>query len=235
MLFSVFLLGILLVSLIGARNVISSYLQAITVALTRSPRIGLWVYSLLFLPGVIIHEISHFFMAAFLGVRTGEISIFPDGPTEEGHERLGSVQVAKTDIFRSSLIGIAPLFFGSVLIIAITKWNFPQLLDPQFLSRIPLLLSVPLNWVWIYLIFAISNTMFVSSADRKSWPAMILVLLILAAIALWTGAASTIAVSITPSLNAGLNVLNAAFLITLGIDVIVLIPLILTQKLLRKW
>src|SRR3989344_8255063 len=175
MLFSFSILTILLIALIGARAVIAAHLQGITYLLSGHRRIGLFLYSLLFLPGIIIHELSHFFMAGFLGVRTGEITIFPSGKTESGAERLGSVQIATTDIVRSSLIGIAPLFVGSISIIALTKWQFPQLLDSILaiqgvLNELVIegrqIIAVPLNFIWIYLIFAISNTMFASDSDR---------------------------------------------------------------------
>ncbi len=244
MLFSIFILTILLISLIGARNVISTHLQLITWLTTGNRKLAVIVYSLVFLPGIIIHEISHFFMAAFLGVRTGEITIFPSVSTEDGEQHLGSVEVTKTDMFRSSLIGIAPLVFGSIFIIAVTKWQFPQILNNLSQFSWPLnqlliegknILAIPLNFVWIYLIFAISNTMFVSSADRRSWPAMIILLLLISGLAISTGTATSVIQSVKTPLIIGINILNAAFLISLIIDVIFIIPLLGVEKLLTRF
>ena len=242
MLFSVFLLAVLLVSLIGARNVIAAHLQGITLLLTGKKRLGLIIYSLLFLPGVIIHEISHFFVAAFLGVRTGDITIFPS-ESDSGRKSLGSVQIAKADIFRSSLIGIAPLFLGSLIIFATIRFQFPQLLDSltqfndtlsQFLIEGKIILAEPLNFVWLYLIFAISNTMFVSQEDRRSWPALIIILLLLSFLAIWTGVATPIALAVREPLSQAVTILTAAFFISLVIDVLVLAILFTLQKLLEK-
>lgn len=243
MLFSILILAILLVALIGARNVIASHLQGITYLVTGKKRLGLFLYSLMFLPGVIVHEISHFFVAAFLGVRTGDIHIFPSGKTEDGNERLGSVQVAKSDIFRSSLIGIAPLIIGSIVIIALTTWQFPDLLKSLMTFERPLnqlliesgkIFTEPLNFVWIYLIFAISNTMFVSKSDRRAWPALIIVLAILTIVAIIIGIADPISDLIYEPLLIGINILTTAFFITLIIDVIFLVPLLGFESLIQN-
>lgn len=243
MLFSVFILAILLTSLIGARNVIAAHLQGIAWLLTGKKRLGLMLYSVIFLPGVVIHEISHFFMAAFLGVRTGEITIFPSGSAERGTQRLGSVKMARADFIRSSLIGVAPLVFGSIFIIALSKWQFPQLLESvmvfdntlnQFLIEGKRIVSEPLNFIWIYLVFAVSNTMFVSSSDRRSWPALILLLVLLTLISIWVGLASPITQKISPPLFIGINILTAAFFISLVIDVVFLAPILVIEKLVSR-
>lgn len=240
MLFSFGILIILLISLIGARHIIAAHLQGIAWLLTRHSKAGLIIYSLLFLPGIVIHELSHFFMAGVLGVRTGEITIFPSGPTESGQERLGSVQVDKTDIIRSSLIGIAPLLIGCLGVIAITKWQFPQLLYSfmaaqgtlnQLLIEGQKIVASPMNLVWIYLIFAIANTMFVSEADRRSWPAMVILLIIIGAIVVWAGLSYSLLVVISHPLGNGINILNAAFVVTLIIDVLVLSLLLVLEYL----
>jgi len=243
MLFSFCILVILLVSLIGARAIIAAHLQGITYLLTGHRRFGLIIYSLLFLPGIIIHELSHFFMAGLLGVRTGEITIFPSGPTESGQQRLGSVQVAQTDVIRSSLIGIAPLLIGSISIIALVKWQFPQLLQSlliingvlnQLIIEGQEIITIPLNFIWIYLVFAISNTMFVSEADRKSWPAMALVLAIIGGIVIWAGVSQSILGLIQAPFSAGIGIMSAAFVVTLIIDVLFLAVLLGLELLLGK-
>lgn len=243
MLFLTIVFAVLLISLIGARNVFAFFLQDLTKMLTGSSRLGLVVYSLLFLPGVIIHEISHFFVAAFLGVHTGTITIFPSDFSDEGEQSLGSVQVAKADVLRGSLIGLAPLFMGSISIIAITSWQFPQLIDSilslegtlnQLLIEGRRILAEPLNVVWLYLIFAISNTMFVSHSDRRSWPALLVLLTLLTLIAAWAGVSSSILNFLRQPLLTALNILTAAFFVSLVVDVIALTPLVLVHNVVKK-
>ncbi len=243
MFFSFIILAILLISLIGARAVIAAHLQGITYLITGHRRLGLIIYSLLFLPGIIIHELSHFFMAGLLGVQTGEITIFPSGTIETGEKSLGSVQIAKTDVIRSSLIGIAPLIMGSLSIITLTKWQFPELLNSliaidgvlnQLLVEGGEVLSIPMNFIWIYLIFAISNTMFVSEADRRSWPAMALLLIIIGSISMWAGISQSVLIAISEPLGIGINILSAAFIVTLIIDVIFMALVLLIESITSK-
>lgn len=253
MLFSFTTLTILLVSLIGARAIVAAHLQGIAYLITNHRQVGLIIYSLLFLPGIIIHEMSHFFMAGLLGVRTGEITIFPSGKTESGQQRLGSVQIANTDMIRNSLIGIAPLLVGSISIIALVKWQFPKLLGTLVnASGVPLpygilnrliiegksILAQPLNFMWIYLIFAIANTMFVSESDRRSWPAMAILLAIMGAIIAWIGVSPSLLSLAGGTIQVGISILNAAFIITLIVDVfmttVILGLEVIVSKLLKK-
>ena len=51
------------------------------------------IFSILFLPGVFLHEFSHFVMAKILRVRTGKFSIFPQS-LPDGRLQLGYVETA---------------------------------------------------------------------------------------------------------------------------------------------
>ena len=46
-------------------------IQAVFLLLTRRPELTIGLFSLLFFPGVLLHETSHFLMAVLLRVRTG--------------------------------------------------------------------------------------------------------------------------------------------------------------------
>lgn len=79
--------------------------------------------AIIYFPGTVLHELSHYFAAKLLFVQTGRISLLPHFK-EDGLE-LGSVQIAKTDFLRRFLIGIAPLvtgvsLLGSIVYIAIS-------------------------------------------------------------------------------------------------------------------
>lgn len=121
------------------------------------------IYFLIFFPGVVLHEFSHFIIASLLLVPTGAISLFPY------KEKMGSIQIAKTDPMRQALIGLAPTLIGTVVILTIflIPLNFsPKILTiKEFLN----LFTVPKNLFFLYLIFSINNTMFSSASDRRSW------------------------------------------------------------------
>ena len=75
----------------------------------------LGLFSLLFFPGVLLHELSHFLMARLLGVRTGRFSLLPS-LMPDGKLRLGYVETDETDLLRDALIGTAPLITGGAAV-----------------------------------------------------------------------------------------------------------------------
>ncbi len=238
MAFSIIFTLVLFIALLGARNVISFNLQR----LINNRHLSLVAYSLIFLPGVIIHEMSHFLTAAVLGVPTGKISFFPEEISQEGNQRLGSVQIGKTGIVRSSLIGLAPLIFGSLTIIAIAYWQFPDLFQSlithqgalsEILAQGKQIIAQPVNIFFIYIIFAISNTMFISPSDRKSLPALFILFALLSLVAIGIGIAPQIARFLYLPLLTSLNLLSAAFFLSLIIDVILLLPIIALRHALK--
>jgi len=107
--------------------------------------------SLVFLPGTIIHEFSHFFAAMILFLPVKDIQIFPK--FEEGQIKLGHVLYVKKDFLRGILVGIAP-FFGALLFFFVL--SFFNLFPNKNLG---------LNIALIYLIFTISSVMFFSKQD----------------------------------------------------------------------
>ena len=116
--------------------------------------------SFLFLPGVIIHELSHMLAAVILFVPVGDMEFVPK--RDHGGLKLGSIEIAKTDPVRRSIIGFAPVFTGLILIIGIVYLFTSNLLflkDKESYIFIASIVGV------MYLLFAISNTMFSSKAD----------------------------------------------------------------------
>jgi len=128
---------------------------------------GLWFYSLLFLPGTILHELSHWIVAEILQVRTGEINIFPDLGSEGGTKKLGSVATASSGPFRSFLIGIAPFLSGIFTLSLLGYFLF---------------LGGLLWWQYALLIYAtavIGSSMLLSAEDRRTWPFIIIFVIVL--------------------------------------------------------
>lgn len=109
----------------------------------------------LFFPGTVLHELSHAILAGVLGVRVGTMEFVP---TIDGNRvKLGSVQVAQTDFFRRFLIGAAPFFVGTTILLLILFYASQNNLFEN--PWIILLLS--------YLVFEIGNTMFSSKKDME--------------------------------------------------------------------
>src|ERR1700681_939898 len=72
----------------------------------------IFLISFIFLPGIIIHELSHLLVASILFVKTGEIEFMPQ--VQDEGLKLGSVSIAKTDPIRRFIIGVSPIILGTL-------------------------------------------------------------------------------------------------------------------------
>ncbi len=133
--------------------------------ITRSNTITVTIISLLFFPGVVVHELAHLLTAGILFVPVGDMELVPK-IGEGGEVRLGSVQIAKTDPIRRMIIGIAPVIFGLSLIVGVPYFMQGKL-DFAFTALV------------IYLLFVVGNTMFSSKKDLEGAAELIVVLVIL--------------------------------------------------------
>lgn len=148
---------------------LSSHLTNVTytffLKLFHSRHTALGLITLLYLPGTIVHELSHWLTAEILRVPTGEISFTPDIDEVSKSTReikMGEVQLGSTDPIRRFLIGIAPLINGLICIVALMHvWQYfwPQM-DTQWLQ-------IGLTGLFGYFIYAISNSMFLSKKDLE--------------------------------------------------------------------
>ncbi|MEP7358411.1 MAG: hypothetical protein ABI847_14285, partial [Anaerolineales bacterium] len=73
-----FWLLLTLLPLVFLERWVHRHLQGIWLLLFRDPDLALIMYSLLMLPGVILHEGSHWLAATMLGVRAGRFSVVPE-------------------------------------------------------------------------------------------------------------------------------------------------------------
>jgi len=111
--------------------------------------------AILFLPGTMIHELAHALAAGLLGVRVGTIEFMPE--VDGDHVKLGSVQIAQSDPIRRFLIGAAPFFFGTAIMLGILFYFVQNHLYDNYLFII--LIG--------YVVFEIGNTMFSSRKDME--------------------------------------------------------------------
>lgn len=144
-----------MVALFFLSRILSSEVSLFFHKIFNSEKISIWLLSILFLPGTIIHELSHAIAAKSVFVHVGKIELVPKLYGDS--LKLGSVEVGKSDVFRDFFIGIAPFITGSVLLFLILNFSFTKNL-------------IGLNWITaiiVYLIFVISNTMYSSRKDME--------------------------------------------------------------------
>src|SRR5262245_9980511 len=106
---------LLLVPLIFFQRLLHREIQAVTLIATRNPGLTVSIFTLIFFPGVFLHELSHFVMAKLLRVTTGRFSLMPQ-PLPDGRLQLGYVETGQSDMIRDSLIGAAPLIIGTLFV-----------------------------------------------------------------------------------------------------------------------
>lgn len=124
--------------------------------------------AVIFLPGTIVHELSHLITAGLLRVPAGKIEILPE---IEGNEvKFGSVGIAQTDLARRFLIGIAPVVFGLSVISTAILISINMFSDQMLWWQIALVL---------YFIFVVANTMFASQKDMEGSMVLYLVLILI--------------------------------------------------------
>lgn len=154
LLLALFLTELLIIFFISKKLI--NNLSYLLLKITRSHKVTVTILSVLFLPGTIVHELSHLLVAGVLFVPVGEINLVPEVEGEQ--VKLGSVQIGQTDPFRRMLIGVAPLILGLSAVIGLIYFNRDSLLHFS-----PLWLTI----LVIYLIFQITNTMFSSKKDLE--------------------------------------------------------------------
>jgi hypothetical protein len=220
------------------RRWVEAHVQGVAYLLTGHPALALWIFFLIFLPGTLIHELSHWLAAKLLVVPTGSIALWPQ-TKNDGSVWLGSIQVARTDPLRNSLIGLAPLISGSLLVTAIGahlqldalgsallggNWE----LAAQVLSRSTSLADF---WVWLYLLFAIANRMLPSPADREPWKPVLIFLALLGLVIVGAGWTPQLSPDVRDAILNLVGFLLYAFALTLGIDLLMALLLGLTESL----
>lgn len=192
------------------------------------------VYALILLPGVLLHELSHWIVATLVGVRTGSFSIIPRSQPD-GTVQLGYVEYYKGSTLgpiRESVIGGAPLLAGTaaILLIAYRIFNIPDLTSAIQSGDVRILTSA-LNQVyntndflvWLYLLFAVSNAMMPSRSDRRAWPAFLLVMAVLAIMLSILGIQGVIFTGLSDVATTLFGYLGLALSLSIGVDIVFMV------------
>ncbi len=221
-----------LLPLVFLQRFLHREIQAVILLITRNVQLTIGLFSVLFFPGVFLHELSHFLVAKILGVRTRGFSLIPQS-LPDGRLQMGYVETEKSDIVRDSLVGLAPLIAGTLFVAyaGASKlrldilWN--SLRDGQlelFWMGLGFLPAVPDFYVWLYLTFAVSSTMLPSESDRHSWLPLGLWVAALLALAVFSGAGAWMIANLAPLLDDLLYSVALLFGLSSLLHVILLLP-----------
>jgi hypothetical protein len=231
-----------LVVFVFLQRVLHREIQAFFLILTRRPGLTQTIFAIIFFPGVLLHELSHFLTAKILGVQTGNFSLIPQA-TADGKLRLGFVETASGGFVRDALIGAAPLVTGCLfvayasinLLHLLPLWDYIRAADwTGFWTG---LMAVPRNpdfWLWFYLTFTISSTMMPSASDRHAWLPLGLLAAGLVIVALLAGAGPWMMENLATGFNQFLRALAMIFGLSGALHVLLILPFLLFHKILTK-
>jgi len=226
-----------LVPLFLLKRWINRHVQGLGLLLVGDNDLAMFLYFVLFLPGILLHELSHWLMAKLLGVRTGQVSIWPSRRKAGRPMRLGAVKVEQTDPVRNSLIGLAPLVSGTLVILLIGDWilglkTIPSGAWPRLWENLAAYIQVPDFWLWLYLIFAVSNAMLPSETDRQSWQPVLIFWGGVVVLLYLVGWIPHIPEAVVQWLLTASGYLACAFGLTIGVDVLFSIIIAVLERLL---
>jgi len=218
---------------------ISLRIQTITTYLTHSPDMAMVTVFLLFLPGIVAHELSHWVVAKLLGLKPSRFRVWPQ--RQGSHIGLGSVSIRSGGIGLDSLVGLAPLITGTLLVALIGYQVFEsnQLLAVLAQGQWPRIAAVFLQAIgahdgvlWAYLVFAIANSMMPSRSDRQPVLPLLLYLAFVALIYFVIGLPGDIFARFLSWMAPGLQIVTGALVFTILLDILVLVILVPVEFLL---
>lgn len=230
----------MLLPLVYLQRLLHREIQTVILLLTRSRELTIGLFSVLFFPGVFLHELSHFLMAKLLRVQTGRFSLIPH-PMSDGRLQMGYVETERTDVFRDSLIGLAPLITGTAFVAYAGVYRFQLhslwnvLVDGQielFWAGLGLVPAVPDFYLWFYLTFAVASTMLPSESDRHAWLPLGLWVAGVLVLAVVAGAGAWMLENLAPFLDAFLYTVALLFGLSNLLHLVLLPPFYLLHRLL---
>jgi len=192
------------------------------------------LFCILLLPGVVLHECSHWLAATLLDVPTKGMTLLPH-IRKGGEVQLGSVNVRRSDAVRESLIGLAPLLVGAITILLLARWRLQVSLPQPFnagalLRALADSLQSPDALLWLYVLFAVSNAMLPSESDRQPWLPVLVFTGLLAAAVYLSGLVRQVPASVRDWLATGAAYITFVFALAVAVDIPVLLFLLGLEK-----
>ena len=228
-------LAIVLAPLLVLKRWLGRHLQGLGLLLGGDPQTAILAQYLVLLPGILLHELSHVAAAALVGVKVKGFSLRPRA-TRGGTVRLGAVMVQQSDPVRESWIGLAPLLSGGAAILLLARWMFgiaplPALRPEMLVENLFSYLRAPDAWLWLYLIFSVSNAMLPSESDRQQWGPVVMFLGLVTALVWAFGLVPQIPAAAKNWVLTGVRYLAYTLSLALGVDILFAALLYVGEKL----
>lgn len=218
---------------------ISGYILLIGQRITGSSDMAAVALFLIFLPGTIIHEGAHWITAYVLGLKPSKFRVWPK--MRKNSVGLGSVSVRSGGMWLDTLVGLAPLLVGALLLVLITHRIFDAYRVTTLLVQGDWQSSVGAFWdalqqpdgaLWCYLLFAIGNAMIPSASDRAPAKPIPLYFLLAILIYLLAGFPLDPVSAAVHWLSTPVETLNSTFIFVIVLDILILGSLLVLDQLL---
>ncbi len=209
-------------------------IQEIVYLLSGSEDMAMVILFLIYLPGILIHEASHWLVARLLGLKTSNFRVWPK--YTRNTIGLGSVTVSSGGTVYDSLVGLAPLLVGSALIVLIGEqvfdtqtlafaWRTGRLLD-GLTFVVDGLAHKPDSLLWSYLLFAIANAMMPSASDRAPLKSLGIYVVLIGALFVFIDQSGRNVLLLLDFLFGPIQLLTGAFLLVAAIDLAIFLVLL---------
>jgi hypothetical protein len=209
---------------------LNRHVQGVVLLVSNSPDAAMYASYIAFLPGIVLHELSHWLAAQLLGVRAWGISLWPK--RAKGRQiYYGSVRIERVDALRQSLIGLAPFIAGGLAMFLFTSVGLGvmPMTVPKSFDDLRIYWAVADAPLWVYLTFAVSNAMMPSSSDREPWRPVLLFMAVIAALLIATDALKMIPQEIVALILRSVDHLSYAFTLTIAIDLLFALLIFLAE------
>jgi hypothetical protein len=222
--------AVILAALILLGRWVTRQVQTIGWLLTGNASVTMIGYYLLMFPGILLHELSHYITARILGIKVTDFSLGPRRRKNSKTVELGSVSVYSGGTIPDSLIGVAPFIAGTAVLLLVSFMVFDvgalgRVWVAQgwrgFFNTVAVLPKTPDFWLWLYVIFAVSNAMMPSAADRRPWLLAGIYVGGVVLVAWVVGLFGFLSDVVWENVLGALQVLTLAFLFTVFVNVVI--------------
>jgi hypothetical protein len=213
--------------------------------LTRNSRVTTVLYYTLFIPGILLHELVSWLVAGVLNVHATQSVAWPQSQ-EVGELRLNFVRISpNAPSWKKFVITLSPLVAGMLVTWYIAE-NVYQL-DAVFAmmssgslvdigAAFERLLSVPDFWLWFYLLFTISNTMFASlGRSISTLRSLSSNVLVIAAAIIFVGVTSATFSYVSAPFENALSVLSELLVVLIAVNLVATLFLGTVESLIERF
>lgn len=195
--------------------------------LTKDFRTTTVLFYVLFLPGIVLHEVALFFAASFLNVRAERVLRFPQ-VQEIADLKINFIRLSpRAPRWKIALIELAPPLVGVIVISAIANGildinaalNVMRTGDLADVGAgMAMLTAIPDFWLWTFILFTIANTMTPRFTAQRALRPVLIGLGVLGIVLASAGLIDQVLAPVIDPIAQFVNVLAVVFAVTVAIN-----------------